>query len=109
MEPEILKYRDWKTGEEVESILRDHHPYERINPQNLICPFDKTPLIHSYDDFNNDIICVNCGEYYSGRSQIEINKEANEILQQRKQELIKLENQKSQLEKRVAFYESSLK
>lgn len=105
MESKIIRYKDWKTGEEMEHSLRDSYPtQERII--NLICPFDQTPIISAYNDYEHWRFCPNCGELYSrNASQEEIKEQAKEHISRDKKDLQELEQTKADLEARIKHAE----
>ncbi len=104
MESKIIKYKYWKTGEEMEHLLRDSYPHETIT--NLICPFDQTPLISAYNDYAQWKFCPNCGEIYSRNvSQEKINEQAKEHLLRDKKDLQELEQTRADLEARIKHAE----
>ena len=104
MESKIIQYKDWKTGEEMEHLLRDSYPNETIT--NLICPFDQTPIISAYNDYEQWRFCPNCGELYSRKiSQEKINEQAKEHLLRDKKDLQELEQTKADLEARIKHAE----
>ena len=80
MEEEIIKYKDWKTGEEREYNPR--HSSWIISKINLIYPFDNTHILErSYNIYHNEHFCLNCGAYYSRtRDQEEINQQAKDSI-----------------------------
>jgi hypothetical protein len=103
MEEEFLKYKSWKTGEEYEYKLNLSWAHERVT--QLVCPFDKTPLLFCYDDMDKWTECVNCGEHYLLGSQQEIDEQARNNALERKRELDKLEKRKADLEARIKHAE----
>ena len=100
MEDEILKYVDWKTGGEREYVLI----FGKGELSHLVCPFDKTPLIHTYDDWSNDVICVNCGEEFhanGGLTQEKLNETYKHRLEKFKEIISELERKRADLEARI--------
>lgn len=65
----IIKYKDWKTGKELEYELSTSYPAE--NKTKINCPFDNTPLIRWYDPLDKGVKCINCGIEYGNVSLIQ--------------------------------------
>jgi hypothetical protein len=103
---EIIKYKDWKTGEEKEYKLNQHSS-EIETKTNLICPFDNTPILErSYYHNEYDAFCLNCRNPYSRtRSQEEINEQAKNYFLRNKKNLKELEVVKADLEARIKHAE----
>ncbi len=100
MEDEILKYKDWETGEEKEYTIK----FGKGSLSHLICPFDKTPLIHTYDDWSNDVRCINCGEEFhvnGGLTQENLNEKYKWKMEKHQETLRELEEKKADLEARL--------
>ena len=63
MGEESITYQDWKTRQERKYFLKDSHPSELLT--DLICPFDKTPILRWHDGHGSKgYNCVNCGLEY---------------------------------------------
>ena len=105
MEEEIIKYKDWKTGEEREYNPR--HSSCIISKINLICPFDNTPILErSYYHNEHDVFCPNCGNSYPRtRDQEEINQQAKDSILRNRKDLKELEETKADLEARIKHAE----
>jgi len=105
MEPEIIHYTDWQTGEKQEYSL-GNHGWSVENISKRKCPFDYTPLIFAYDDRSERLFCPNCGEDYSKNStQKEIDEQARNHLLDHKKDLEELEETRADLEARIKHAE----
>jgi hypothetical protein len=103
---EIIKYKDWKTGEEKEYELNQFSS-EIEAKTNLLCPFDNTPLLdRSYYHNEYDLFCPNCkNPYPRTRSQEEVNESAKKYVLRNKRDLKELEEKKADLEARIKHAE----
>jgi len=61
MNEEKIDYRDWKTGEACQYVL-NCYSHDIEHKTKLFCPFDNTPLIFAYDDYDKSLFCPNCRE-----------------------------------------------
>lgn len=103
---EIIKYKDWKTGEEKGMDI-SKYAGDGIDKTDLICPFDDTPILErSYYHNEHDLFCPNCRAYYPRtRDQKEINESAKDDALRNKKELIELKKKTTDLEARIKHAE----
>ncbi|MFW6283064.1 MAG: hypothetical protein ACOC1P_03360 [Minisyncoccales bacterium] len=101
MDEEVIKYRDWETGEEIERRLSNSHPAE--HKTDLICPFDNSPIIRWYDEIDKGYKCPNCNIDYSGINNIqeEVDERARDYFSRVKNRLKSIEEERRNLEKRL--------
>jgi len=109
MSDEFIEFNHWENGELIKRELRTSYPLE--SKTNLICPFDKTPILRWHDGHGDKgYNCPNCNiEYkiYSG-TQKAVNEFYKSHLENLKLELINLEKKKITIESILSPAENTL-
>ena len=107
MSRDQIVYNDWETGEEFTRDLSSSYPAEKQT--DLVCPFDNTRLLFSYDETNKWYSCPNCNISYLGiekRTQEEVERVAKEHFQSLEERSKKLSNEQNEILKVLKVAES---
>jgi hypothetical protein len=76
-----FSFKHWETGRLIILNLSDAWPHQE--KLDLICPFDQTNLIFSYNNIDKWVYCPNCNTQYSVSNSIyqeTVNKECIDSL-----------------------------
>jgi hypothetical protein len=96
MEKRYLKFKHWKTGENIKYELSFSHPSEE--PTKLLCPLDKTKIIFSYGEHSKRYFCPNCEtEYPTNTDQKEINEYFQKHILKLKEQLTNLDQKRKDI------------